>query len=93
MITGIRLAALAVCLLPVPLFAQIGVPARPLPDSPFVIDTAEQGPVRVTVIKGLTLPWDLAFLPNGDILVTERPSAQLRLVHDGAVDPGPDPFG
>jgi glucose/arabinose dehydrogenase len=84
-----RIVALVLGLLPLSLSAQIGVPARPLPDSPFVIDTAEQGPVRVTVMKGLTLPWDLAFLPNGDMLVTERPSAQLRLVHDGEVDPEP----
>jgi aldose sugar dehydrogenase len=89
MIMRIRLAALALCLLPLTLLAQIGVPARPLPDSPFVIDTAEQGSVRVTVMKGLTLPWDLAFLPNGDLLVTERTNAQLRVVRDGAVDPEP----
>jgi glucose/arabinose dehydrogenase len=89
MIMRIRAAAFALCLLPVSLLAQIGVPERPLPDSPFVIDTAEQGPVRVTVTKGLALPWDMAFLPNGDLLVTERPSAQLRLVHDGEVDPEP----
>jgi glucose/arabinose dehydrogenase len=85
----IRIAALALCLLPIPLLAQIGVPARPLPDSPFVIDTAEQGRVRVTVIEGLALPWDLAFLPNGDMLVTERPSRQLRIVRNGVVDPEP----
>jgi len=89
MITRTRLAAVVLCLVPVPLLAQIGVPPRPLPDSPFVIDTAEQGPVRVTVIEGLTLPWDLAFLPNGDMLVTERPSAQLRIVRNGVVDPEP----
>jgi glucose/arabinose dehydrogenase len=85
----IRLAALALSALPVTLFAQIGVPARALPDSPFVIDTAEQGAVRVTVMQGLALPWDLAFLPNGDMLVTERPSRQLRRVRNGVVDPEP----
>src|SRR5690606_36053677 len=67
-----------------------GVPARSLPESPFVIDTAEQGQVRVTVVEGLELPWDMAFLPNGDILVTERPSARLRIVRAGRlVDPEP----
>jgi glucose/arabinose dehydrogenase len=84
-----RLTALALLLLPISLYAQIGVPPSPLPDSPFVIDTAEQGQVRVTVMKGLTLPWDLAFLPDGDMLVTERSNAQLRLVRNGAVDPEP----
>ncbi|MDX1561807.1 MAG: PQQ-dependent sugar dehydrogenase [Gammaproteobacteria bacterium] len=77
----------ALALIPVTLFAQIGVPARPLPDDAFVIDTAEQGPVRVTVTKGLELPWDLAFLPNGDMLITERARQQLRLVRGGALDP------
>ena len=39
--------------------------------------------VRVeTVAAGLEVPWGLAFLPNGDILVTERPG-RLRLVRDG----------
>jgi glucose/arabinose dehydrogenase len=89
MLIRTRLAVLALSLLPAPLLAQIGVPARALPDSPFVIDTAEQGTVRVTVIPGLSLPWDLAFLPNGNMLVTERTSRQLRLVRNGVVNPEP----
>ncbi|HEX6993972.1 MAG TPA: PQQ-dependent sugar dehydrogenase [Gammaproteobacteria bacterium] len=79
----------AACLAPLPTLAQIGVPARPLPDAPFVIETAEQGQVRVTVTKGLELPWDLAFLPNGDMLVTERSRRQLRIVRGGVLDPQP----
>ena len=73
-------AVAAVVLAPIPLMAQIGVSARPLPDEPFTIETAEIPQVRVTVMKGLELPWDLAFLPNGDILVTERSRRQLRIV-------------
>jgi glucose/arabinose dehydrogenase len=86
-------------LAPATLLAQgIGVPPLALPDSPFVIDTAEQGQVRVSVIPGLELPWDMAFLPNGDILVTERTSFGLRLIRDGTVLPDaitglPDPGG
>jgi len=82
-------AVAAVFLAPAPLLAQIGVPARPLPDSPFVIETAEQAQVRVTVTKGFELPWDLAFLPNGDMLVTERTRRQLRIVRNGVLDPQP----
>src|SRR5690606_17230348 len=82
-------ASAVACLLPVALNAQMGVPARPLPDQPFVIDTAEQGQVQVTVMKGLELPWDLAFLPNGDMLVTERPARRLRVVRGGELDPQP----
>ena len=33
----------------------------------------------VTVAEGLVNPWAMAFLPNGDMLVTERPG-RLRIV-------------
>lgn len=39
-----------------------------------------------TVAKGLTMPWATAFLPNGDLLVTER-GGKLRLVKNGILDP------
>lgn len=39
-----------------------------------------------TVVTGLNMPWATAFLPNGDMLVTERPG-KLRLVKDGKLDP------
>jgi glucose/arabinose dehydrogenase len=71
--------------------AQAPEPAMPrkaLPSAPFVIDTAEQGQVRVVPIKGLSNPWSLVFLPNGDMLVNERPG-RLRLVRNGAVVPQP----
>lgn len=35
-----------------------------------------------TITEGLNHPWGMAFLPNGDILVTERPG-QLRLIRQG----------
>jgi glucose/arabinose dehydrogenase len=55
---------------------------------PWVFDTA-QARVEVSVVaRGLVHPWSLAFLPNGDMLVTERPG-RLRLVHGGALDPRP----
>ncbi len=38
----------------------------------------------VTVVSGLNHPWGIAFLPNGDMLVTERPG-RLRLIRDGAL--------
>lgn len=65
----------------------IGVPVPPLGAGPWVFDTAEQHKVRVTVItKGLSHPWALAFLPDGDMLVTERPG-RLRIVRRGVLDP------
>lgn len=42
----------------------------------------------VTVAEGLVNPWSMAFLPNGDMLVTERPG-RLRIVRDGALLPTP----
>ena len=36
----------------------------------------------VPVVEGLVNPWSMAFLPNGDMLVTERPG-RLRMVRGG----------
>ncbi len=44
----------------------------------------------VTVVDGLVNPWSMAFLPGGDMLVTERPG-RLRIVRDGALLPDPVP--
>lgn len=41
-----------------------------------------------TIAEGLAYPWSLAFLPDGDILVTER-DGQLRLIRDGELSPDP----
>ncbi len=37
-----------------------------------------------TLAEGLAFPWSLAFLPDGDILVTER-DGQLRLIQNGVL--------
>ena len=42
----------------------------------------------VTVAEGLEHPWGLAFLPDGGMLVTERPG-RLRVIRDGRLDPVP----
>ena len=44
----------------------------------------------VTVADGLEHPWSVAFLPGGDMLVTERPG-RLRIVRDGTLLPGSGP--
>ncbi|MDH5589194.1 MAG: PQQ-dependent sugar dehydrogenase, partial [Gemmatimonadota bacterium] len=40
----------------------------------------------VTVAEGLEVPWSMAWLPNGDMLVTERPG-RLRVIRDGVLLP------
>ena len=68
---------------------SIGVPVPPLGDGPWVIDTAEQHRIRVSVVVGgLSHPWAIAFMPDGGMLVTER-DGRLRAVRDGQLDPRP----
>jgi len=70
--------------------APNGIAVPPLPDKPVVYHTAEGQDIRAVVYtRGLKRPWSIAFLPGGDMLVTER-GGQLRLVHkDGTLDPMP----
>ena len=60
-----------------------------LPEEPVLFRTYEQPQIRVVVVtEGLSYPWGMAFLPGGDILVTERPG-RLRIIRDGVLDPEP----
>ena len=46
-------------------------------------------PLHVDVIAdGLEIPWGLAILPSGDLLITERPG-RVRLIQEGEVVPEP----
>lgn len=70
------------------LAAAFAVPAVSAPfdidrDPPLNFDfTAE------IMAEGLERPWSLAWLPDGTMLVTERPG-RLRAIRDGALDPEP----
>jgi glucose/arabinose dehydrogenase len=66
----------------------INWPSPPLPDGPILAETGLQRNIRLTVTKGLEQPWSMAFLPDGGILVTERPG-RLRIVRNGVLDPTP----
>jgi glucose/arabinose dehydrogenase len=68
-----------------------------LPDGPLVFDSSSRGPgaraipgpkFRVVVMKGLSRPYALASLPDGNMLITER-AGQLRIVRHGVLDPQP----
>ncbi len=68
-----------------------GWPSPPLGEGPFLVESVrpEHRNLRVVVVaRGLEQPWSIAFLPDGDMLVTERPG-RLRLIEDGALDPDP----
>jgi len=69
--------------------AQRGRGEAPEPlTGPWDIAT-ETGTVHVSVLTNeLQSPWSIVFLPNGDMLVTERPG-RLRVIRDGQLDPTP----
>ncbi|HLF11128.1 MAG TPA: PQQ-dependent sugar dehydrogenase, partial [Gammaproteobacteria bacterium] len=60
----------------------------PLPVFPQIYETSEQKIRVVELANGLSNPWSMAFLPNGDMLVTER-AGRLRILHNGVLDPQP----
>ena len=59
-----------------------------LPNGPIAVETWLERDLRLTVTKGFVQPFSMAFLPDGGILVTERPG-RLRIVRNGVLDPTP----
>ena len=59
-------------------------------DSPLLSPAADTLPVDAVnlqpIVTGLEHPWGMAILPNGDMLITERPG-RLRLVRDDQLQP------
>ncbi|MGG6296671.1 PQQ-dependent sugar dehydrogenase [Leptolyngbya sp. AN02str] len=45
---------------------------------------------QVTLAEGLEHPWGIVWLPDGNMLVTERPG-RLRIIRNGVLDPNPIP--
>ena len=69
--------SLVVSLLALPLAAGAQAPRSPTPDP-------VEGVVRAeTVVEGLVHPWALTFLPDGRMLVTERPGRLRYVTRDG----------
>jgi glucose/arabinose dehydrogenase len=88
-----RIGVLAQMLLTMTPLAAHGQPPQPnvlLPtrDAPLEFSLGQERIRVVLVTDGLIGPWDIAFLPDGSILVTESPGA-LRLIAAGALLPEP----
>lgn len=70
--------------------AALAVAATPLHAQDRVWRSAYHDFRVVTVAEGLQGPWSIAFLPDGDMLVTEK-AGQLRIIRDGRLLPDPVP--
>ncbi|MBM4183979.1 MAG: PQQ-dependent sugar dehydrogenase [Gemmatimonadetes bacterium] len=66
-----------------------GVPPIRLSEGELRLHTADEPDIVVRVLTTqLSHPWSLAFLPGGELLVTER-AGRLRVIRDGVLDPTP----
>jgi aldose sugar dehydrogenase len=69
--------------------------SEPMREACVLVETAQgDGPAGTlkldveVVVQGLEIPWGLAWLPNGDLLVTERPG-RLRMIRGGQLQATP----
>jgi glucose/arabinose dehydrogenase len=78
--------------LALPACAEIGagllVAEAPGPVAPTAESPEATGWKPVTVIENLEHPWGMAWLPSGELLITERPG-RIRIVRDSQLDPTP----
>ena len=66
-----------------------GSPRFPLPTAPLVLQTNDQK-IKVTVLaRGIERPWSLLPLPDGDFLISVRPTGQVLALRKGVLDPKP----
>ena len=80
--------ALALCASPFVAAAQDLRASPQLPPLPLTFEASDYT-IRIdAVATGLANPWSIAFLPDGDMLVTER-AGRLRIIRDGELDPEP----
>jgi len=71
-----------------PAGAQESRASPPLPPLPRILETSDYRVRVVELANGLSNPWSLAFLPSGDLLITER-AGRLRVFRDGKLEPEP----
>ncbi|HLI50499.1 MAG TPA: PQQ-dependent sugar dehydrogenase [Thermomicrobiaceae bacterium] len=70
--------------------SPVASPASPTTREPSETPTAESLVAFMVemVATGLEIPWDMSFLPDGRIFLTERPG-HVRLIENGKLDPTP----
>jgi glucose/arabinose dehydrogenase len=73
---------------PPPAQRQGPPPTPALGDGPWDVQTTDAKLHVEVFTRGLDHPWGLAFLPDGEMLVTERPG-RLRVIRNGVLDPKP----
>jgi glucose/arabinose dehydrogenase len=71
-----------------PVAAQDLRGSPPLPELPQDYATSDYAIRVVQLAAGLSNPWSMQFLPNGDMLITER-AGRLRIVRNGVLDADP----
>ena len=76
--------SLTVCAALLPSVTRAQAPAAPTPTPTSL--TTQAGPLRVERLAQLENPWGMAYLPDGRLLVTEKPG-RLRIVAAGALTP------
>jgi len=91
--TGMTAAAtlLAICGAAVVVTSQTAPPQRPpaVADPDGRVITSEKQIFKMEVVaRNLETPWALAFLPDGRLLITERPG-RLRVLENGTLRPEP----
>lgn len=62
--------------------------ALPVPPAEMIVRSERHVFRLETIVSGVDTPWGLAFLPDGRLLLTERPG-RLRVVENGRLDPTP----
>lgn len=80
-----KVAAVAAICIPGALAAQSNLQQTP----PFDVVKSKFGPVRVDRVAALSEPWGMALLPDGRLLITEKPG-RLRIYADGKLS---EPIG
>jgi glucose/arabinose dehydrogenase len=86
-LTGFAVAGLLLSAVPLIRDAAVAF-AQSAANNAQILETNDHRIRVVTIARGLSYPWSLTFLPDGSMLVTERPG-RLRIIRNGVLQPEP----